>query len=232
MDFVAAKLWSGKLQVSVDSVVREENEILLLKELFESEFGVNLVFKGGTALRLVYGSPRFSEDLDFTAVGKFDAEKFIRFLERVGKRYPAMVQVEGRDKLNTVFGLVKIKEDFLQRAMTIKIEISKRNGRLAKGRDYFDRVITSEVTALTVLAQVASLELILREKEDALKNRNAARDIFDYWYINQVLKKEVVKPDLKGFDRQKVKDELHRLLPRHYWRVVDSWLESDPGIRN
>ena len=65
MDIATAKVLSNKLQISIDCIVREEYEILLLKEIFESEYGTKLVFKGGTALRLAYGSPRYSEDLDF-----------------------------------------------------------------------------------------------------------------------------------------------------------------------
>lgn len=68
MDVSTAQILSQKLQISLDTVVREEYEILLLKEIFESEYGSSLVFKGGTALRLVYNSPRFSEDLDFTLI--------------------------------------------------------------------------------------------------------------------------------------------------------------------
>jgi predicted nucleotidyltransferase component of viral defense system len=225
MDVENAKSLANQMQISIDSVVREEYEILLLKELFEGEFGSSLVFKGGTALRLVYGSPRFSEDLDFTGIAVINYAKFAPFLERVGKRYPGIVRIETREKFYTLFALVKIKEDYLSRAMTIKIEISKRMGNLEIERDYTDKLISSPVTPLTVLARVATLERILHEKEDALKNRKAARDVFDYWYINQRLNQGEAKPDLKGFSKIQVKDELHRLLPRNYWRLVDLWLE-------
>ena len=57
-----------------------------------------------------------------------------------------------------------------------------------------------------------------------MKNRKVARDIFDYWFINQLLKKEV-KVDFSGYDKQEVLSELHKLLVKPYWRVIDSWLE-------
>jgi predicted nucleotidyltransferase component of viral defense system len=224
MDVSTAKALANRLQISVDCVVREEHEMVLLKELYESEFGVHLMFKGGTALRLAYGSPRFSEDLDFTALGDLNAEKLIEFLKRVGKRYPAIAGLEAREKFYTVLAIAKIKEDFLSHPFPIKVEISKRKGTWVQGADYTEKVITSEATPLTVLARVASLEEILREKKEALRSRQAARDVFDYWFINQLLKKDV-KPDLAGFDRKAAKSELHRLLTKPYWRVVDSWLE-------
>lgn len=47
-------------------VVREYWELIILKGFYESPQGRYLIFKGGTALRLAYGFPRFSEDLDFS----------------------------------------------------------------------------------------------------------------------------------------------------------------------
>lgn len=224
MDISTAQTLSSKLQISLDYIVREEYEILFLKELYESEFGSSLVFKGGTALRLAYNSARFSEDLDFTLIKEINKEKFRMFLKEWESKYPTVLSVELNDKFYTIFALVRIKEEYLDRTFSIKIEISKREGEWVKGKDYSEKIIKSEITPLTVLARVAMLERILQEKEDALKNRKAARDVFDYWYINQLLKKEVGS-DFSGFDREQTKSELHRLLPRHYWRLVDSWLE-------
>lgn len=224
MDITTAQSLSQKLQISTDQVVREEYEILLLKEIFESEYGSGLVFKGGTALRLAYNSPRFSEDLDFTLIKDFDREKFINFLKELEQKYPAITAVEANEKFYTIFGITRIKEDYLDHTFSIKVEVSKREGEWVEDRDYSNKVIKSEVTPLTVLAQVASLHRILLEKEDAIKNRKAPRDIFDHWYINQLLKREV-KPGFEGYDKEHAKAELHRLLARTYWRVIDSWLE-------
>lgn len=224
MDLTTAQTLSQKLQISIDQVVREEYEILLLKEIFESEYGSSLVFKGGTALRLTYNSPRFSEDLDFTLIKDFDRKMFLTFLKDLENKYPTVSAVETNEKYHTIFGLARIKEDYLDRAFSIKVEVSKREGVWMKDQDYSNKIIRSEVTPLTVLAQVASLERILREKKDAIKNRKAPRDIFDYWYINQLLQKQV-KPNFKGYDKEHAKAELHRLLARTYWRIVDSWLK-------
>lgn len=223
MDILTAKSLSERLKISMDHVVREEYEIVLLKDIYESGFGKHLVFKGGTALRLAYGSPRFSEDLDFILMEDFDRAKFTDFLKNTGKRYPAVSSIETVDKFYTVFALVKIKETYMERAFCLKIEISKREKKLLRGKNYSEKIIKSETTPLTILARVASLEMILHEKEDALKNRKAARDVFDYWYINQLMRKEI-KADFSNYDRVEAKSELHRLLPRNYWRLVDTWL--------
>lgn len=225
MDVTSAQTLSQKLQISLDYIVREEYEILFLKEIFESEYGSKLVLKGGTALRLAYGSARFSEDLDFTLTHDIDREAFINFLKDTGKKYPAVLSVETNDKFYTIFALIKLKEEYLERTFSIKVEISKREREeWVKDKSYKEMVIKSDVTPLTVLVQVTSLEKLLEEKEDALKNRKVARDVFDFWYINQLLKKEV-KPSLQGYDKEQAKSELHKLLPGHFWKVIDPWLE-------
>lgn len=224
MDIATARDLSQRLQISTDCIIREEYEILLLKEIFESEFGTSLVFKGGTALRLAYSSPRFSEDLDFTLIKDTDKDKFIAFLKNLAEKYPGITAIEANEKFYTIFGLARIKEPYIDRAFSIKIEVSKREGVWNKEKDYKDILIRSDITPLAVLAQVASLERILEEKKDALKNRKAPRDIFDYWYIHTLMKKEI-KVDLTGFNKEDVRSELHRLLSRSFWRVVDTWLE-------
>jgi len=66
MEREIAERQARDLKIDVTQVVREFWEVLILKGLFDSPEGKFLIFKGGTALRLVYGSPRFSEDLDFS----------------------------------------------------------------------------------------------------------------------------------------------------------------------
>jgi predicted nucleotidyltransferase component of viral defense system len=57
-----------------------------------------LTFQGGTSLRLCYGSPRFSEDLDFVGGEAFNTSTMLRMkscIERyVGERYGLHVSVK------------------------------------------------------------------------------------------------------------------------------------------
>ena len=59
------ELW----QTTLDNVVREYFQQLFLSRLYEEKGSDKLLFKGGTALRIIWQSPRFSEDLDFTGIG-------------------------------------------------------------------------------------------------------------------------------------------------------------------
>lgn len=47
------------------NILREYLQYKILEIIFNSKYSKNLSFLGGTALRIVYGNTRFSEDLDF-----------------------------------------------------------------------------------------------------------------------------------------------------------------------
>jgi len=63
---------------------RELVQLLCLKILDEHKFFENLVFTGGTALRVVFGTRRFSEDLDFS-LKKKEGYSFSRMNDEVLK---------------------------------------------------------------------------------------------------------------------------------------------------
>jgi predicted nucleotidyltransferase component of viral defense system len=53
------------LRAFKESILKEYLQYKILHSIFESTQANKLAFLGGTALRIVYGSTRFSEDLDF-----------------------------------------------------------------------------------------------------------------------------------------------------------------------
>ena len=64
MDETQLNEYIKNLGISRDQILREEAEMEILAELANDKLGSKLVFYGGTALRLAYNSPRFSEDID------------------------------------------------------------------------------------------------------------------------------------------------------------------------
>lgn len=47
------------------NLLREYLQYKVLEVIYDSKFGDKLIFMGGTAIHIVHGNPRFSEDLDF-----------------------------------------------------------------------------------------------------------------------------------------------------------------------
>src|SRR3989344_8269104 len=58
--------FTEQAQTSVKNVVREYCQHLFLSYLYKQPGSERILFKGGTALRIIFHSPRYSEDLDFT----------------------------------------------------------------------------------------------------------------------------------------------------------------------
>ena len=84
------------------NIVREYFQHIFLGELYKLPDAEKLLFKGGTALRIIYGSPRFSEDLDFSLFGlshhevkSFVEGLFIKILAEIEKSL-------GRQALNNM----------------------------------------------------------------------------------------------------------------------------------
>jgi len=57
-----------KNQIQPKYIYREYCQNIFLSFLYQQKKSKQLLFKGGTALRIVYNSPRYSEDLDFTII--------------------------------------------------------------------------------------------------------------------------------------------------------------------
>jgi predicted nucleotidyltransferase component of viral defense system len=222
MDQPSAEFLSRKLGIAVEQVVREEFEIAILKPFFESRMGNFLVFKGGTALRLAYGSPRFSDDLDFSAIGPIPEKDFKKVSLAAAKNVPEAALIEALSKYHTLFALFQFRVSYISRPFSMKIEVSVRKESWQKGRDYELKLLSSEATNLTVLAQVATLERLEKDKRKAFEARRQPWDLYDLWFISQKLGREF-KPDTADFSPAVLRRELRKYLPRGHWRLIDRW---------
>jgi len=219
MEFDLANNLSKKLQININNIVREYWEMFILDGLYSSVLGTNLVFKGGTALRLIYSSPRFSEDLDFSLLGKINFNNFKKIIENIISKQPELSIKEMYSKKNTYFTLIKFKQEYLSRTLSIKIEISKRKLLLKKNIDFKLSTASSPTTNLKPLLNVFTLERLFKEKLDTLSSRKKARDLFDIWFVGQLLKKEISLPKIK-LRKADIRQELNRFLPKNYQPVI------------
>ncbi|KKS79745.1 MAG: hypothetical protein UV54_C0029G0004 [Candidatus Beckwithbacteria bacterium GW2011_GWA2_43_10] len=213
MDGLALEKLSDSLDISRVEIIREETEMLILQELSQMPLSREIIFKGGTALRLCFQSPRFSKDLDFSQKRSFEFNEFRDFLDKLLRRYPAMTIKDCYKKRLTVFGLLTLKSDLLSQPISIKIEISTLNYQFKK-TDYGLRVCRSETSPFNPLLYVYSLERIHWEKIKALKTRSQPRDYFDAWLVSQKLGLKVKFPKI-NMNESQFKGEISQLLPNY-----------------
>ncbi len=86
------------------TALREILQEIVLLGLWRSKFFEHAIFYGETALRILYGLDRFSEDLDFSllkADKAFDPGKYATALEEEVYGFGFDIQVEQREKSHT-----------------------------------------------------------------------------------------------------------------------------------
>ncbi len=106
--------------------LREIMQEIALLGLWRSKFFEKAAFYGGTALRVLYGLDRFSEDLDFSLLTKgdgFDLADYSESLKRELASFGFAVEVESRKKLaQTAVQSAFLKADTRTQMITVEFE--------------------------------------------------------------------------------------------------------------
>jgi len=228
-------------QIDRYSIIREYFQFLFLRYFYEVEDtkGIQAYFKGGTALRFLFDSFRFSEDLDFTCGGAAD---------EVGKVLSALIP-----KLEAESGceiLIKDERVFEERGVGYRLvfqshPLLKQPLGVRLDFSFREPPLEPEVSAIEPLGYPVSpfplvkhlsAREILTEKVRAIFVRNQPRDLFDLWFLlkrktemrwdfvakkmeyypNISFSREILLKKIEGFKPEELKKDLNKFLPRNY----------------
>jgi len=214
-----AQKFALEQHTTVDNILKEHYQIYLLDLLFNSSWEKSLVFKGGTALRLVHGSIRFSEDLDFSLSGKVDFFDFKDTVERIEGLIPEARIKDIYDKRYIFYAKVMFDAAFQRIPIGIKLEIHK------SAHAFISTValIRSPFNNLEIIGRVYTLESILKDKIRIIEQheRREPRDLFDAWYISQKLNLPLEIKEEYKYDQKVLMDRLNPFLPQSYRKVIE-----------
>jgi predicted nucleotidyltransferase component of viral defense system len=160
---------------------------------FYRESGSNAVmFKGGTALRIVYGSPRFSEDLDFSGYQASiqQIEDWVTAAAGEMERNAIPVSI-GESKRTSGGYLAVIASPVHNLPVQIQIQVSFRRQDDVNGQGV---LITPELLPAYTLTQLPE-RLLVEEKLEALMTRRKPRDYYDLYFM---LRKGLIPTDMMG----------------------------------
>lgn len=174
-------------RISIQAQERDYLQHLLLFSLYTGS--QELIFKGGTALRIVYKGNRYSEDLDFNGPADMPMLKSLwqNVLEDL---YGFGVEAEIRNEWHSTAGYsfdVSYKGPVYDgRDRTkgkVRVDISTRREKIDTQRV----LVPSEYDDVRpFVLTVLSSDHLMAEKVRALLVRGKARDVFDIWLlINQ-----------------------------------------------
>ena len=161
-----------------DLILHEQFELEALSRLQSGRLLANLIFGGGTMLRLCHGLDRYSVDLDFWAVKKIEWAKFYQRMEKHLLKFYKLT-----DSANKHFTLLfELKSE--QYPRSLKIEIRKEQKAIKT-----DTCIAySPNSTVQVLMKTVALEDMMKSKIEAFLSRAEIRDAYDMEFL---LKKAV-----------------------------------------
>jgi predicted nucleotidyltransferase component of viral defense system len=220
------EVYASKYQTREENVLREYFQHLFLSTFYQQPGMDKVHFKGGTALRLIYNSPRFSEDLDFesplTDIHRIE-NAIVATLSEIQK---GGIDTELDEAKETSGGyLSTMKFSALGYEVPIRIEISFRD-RKSKGET---AIITSDLFPDYSLTQLSETQMVAG-KIHALLDRKKPRDFYDFYFLlrhNMLPEKgkgEIMQQAKGALEKSSIRldSELKEFLPKsHHMMIKD-----------
>jgi len=212
-----------KLQTTQLNIRREYVQHLFLSYLYKEDQADNLLFKGGTAFRIIYNSPRFSEDLDFSTSIR-DIQQIENMigaaLEEIEREGVQTEIVESKKTTGGYLGIAafRLQEDVLD----VQLEISQRKD-VKKGE--LVTIVGDFIPSYTIVR--LSQQQLIAEKMRALQTRKKPRDYYDLYFILRAgllapKERQVLKQIIKTIPSVDInfKHELEKFLPHSHFPII------------
>lgn len=195
-------------------------QLLVLRAISNSN---SLVFKGGTALFLLYGLNRFSEDLDFTATSNLDFPGLLKEVSASLRLMNVRNEIKESESISGFSGRIKAYGPLNSNekdACFVKIDISTRE-KISLKAD-FKEIDSNFLDLLPFSLKVMNESEMLSEKIRAVITRNQARDVYDlYFLLKNGIKFDVSLSD-KKLEYYKLKFSM-KLLEKGLERKKEIW---------
>lgn len=220
---LAVKLATNELNIK-----REYLQHQFLNVFYQRANSEQCLFKGGTALRLVFQSPRFSEDLDFsTKLPPFKITDIIlsslKSIETLGITHQVI-------KNGPTSGgyLAEINFSLLNQTVPLIFQFSNRK-QLSHG----EVVTISSPMIPPYPISILDRDQLIQEKITALITRSKPRDFYDLYFllrsylITPAMKRQLdeVKPIVAQTEIN-FEHELKLYLPASHWLVIRNFKHS------
>jgi predicted nucleotidyltransferase component of viral defense system len=188
-----------------DLIKQEQFELEVLNRLHSGKFLNNLVFVGGTMLRLCFDLNRFSIDLDFWIIREIDPKQLFKNLRFYLAKFYTLT--DSALKFHTL--LFELKKKDYPRSLKIEIRKGLKRIRTELALAY------SKYSNTQVLVRVISLQDIMEAKINAFLERKEIRDVFDIEFLYK-----------RGVRLNVEKPKLQRIL-----KIIDSFTTRDYSVK-
>jgi len=225
----AIRALATKLQTTELNVRREYCQHLFLSYFYQQPSTDQVYFKGGTALRVIYHSPRFSEDLDFSAsltdIHPLE-DAVVGTLAEIARENIDVDITESKITSGGYLGIILFRSDDVP--IAVQLEISLREG---DKRGEAVTIVSDFIPAYTLLA--LARDQLIDEKIRALLSRKKARDFYDLYFLLRANllppgKRDTLPLVLETVRKSKIdfEQELKEFLPRSQWAIIRGFPET------
>lgn len=229
---------SKQFKIDEFTIIREYLQIIFLNYLYGEKEADKIFFKGGTAIRLLFGSTRFSEDLDFSVIDtRENIVKLIKKLEKSIQKELINIKIlllyKGKNGLR--FRLKYQYPDF-KYPFVVRLDF---NFTKSVEKEEFSPLLTKfPITVFSLINHLSGKE-ILAEKLCALLTRSKGRDLFDTWFLLEkgiVVDKKLLEKKLKergekidqinilnkikGYPQKKLEIDLKQFVPISQRKII------------
>ncbi len=226
------EILAKEYQIDGFTIMREHLQLMFLSRLYRNKEAGKIYFKGGTAIRLLFGSPRFSEDLDFsTLYNKEQLRGIMKKLEKlIQKELPGLRILLLYSGKNNIRFRIKYQPADFKYPLVIRLDFTeiKKVEKIT-----VSPLVTKFPIAIFPLVVHLSVEEILTEKVHALLAREKGRDLFDLWFLLEKgipLKKRLAGKKLlkrvELFPQDKLNKDLARFLPKSQRKITEMLKEK------
>ncbi len=156
-----------------DLKLQEIFELEVLDKLNSKRFLNNLIFSGGTMLRLCFGLDRYSVELDFWVIKDIDFAKLYKDLKEYLSVYYSIS--DSKNKFYTI--LFELRSPNYPRSLKIEIRKEPKKVKIETAIAY------SKNSNIQVMVKHVSLPDMMTAKLQAFLNRKEIRDIYDIEFL-------------------------------------------------
>lgn len=178
-------------------------------------------------MRLAFGSPRYSEDLDFTLILLSNKEVEDIITEVLWELEAINISPHIKESKETTGGyLAELTLNLEGESVNISIQASRRNAKNAKP----DVTLIENQYIPSYIVYLLEAQELIREKIEAAQNRKKPRDFFDIYFLLRANK--IMPTHIKGIQRLlpileneeiDFKNELTNFLPRDFQPVIKNF---------
>lgn len=215
---------ASRNQTTLSNVYREYCQNLFLSFLYQEPNSNYVQFKGGTALRIYYKSPRYSEDLDFSLfeiTRKQVEDIMINTIENLDR---ANLNPELEESKETSGGyLSNLYLTVGNQKVKIAIQASRR--KISSKQANITLIDNEFIPAYTVF--LLNEKDLIAEKLEAAITRSKPRDFFDVYFLLRkgvltVENKKLLKSTAEIVEKSRInfKKELEDFLPKNMHAIT------------